>query len=787
MPAFFVTILPPPLALLAVVLLGLLMGLAARLGFLAMGRGVARLTVGAVFGLGFSLGRALPEWWGILVAIIGIVAGLACVSTWERRLGLAPVSSKGPSAWGGSETLLTPEGEPIRLFNHSEIAMGGPVYCDYLFPDGVLLQGLGSSAVFSSDGRYLAAPVPSRQEWGLVILDRQQRKVYRCAESEFWELDAFNPDELIGRYSPLVDNSARQARLEDLLQTAGVVDLIPVADLWLEPGWHPDNFQHTFERPSADGRQRLVGNIVLPATFRDLAQPLEPLHSPRYSISINGQPSGLLMAADAPLVWSSDHRALVCLAEEQANAAQGERYWSWRLDDGWRALPSPWIKSTSEPSFYWHQLLKLDAGQVHIESYLDYPRPGCGRYGYRLDSIHGDTETQTSHDARGRIEVGEFKLTRTAIVMPLDSQGRRGDSHIETQPLQDGVCGLLTWLGDNAEGLGGYRCQIGDWLLPGRWLLDHRVSDCGRYLALLPFAGSTTVATHAVIAHVQEQRLLEGPAMWVARILDFRDGRLSLAVVEGRLDNDLQSSPLQRFNVAAPEVGRDASFCGPDEQSRLFYNTVQLQPADSQLSIVPPWRLVDRPQAATADGDFIQPAPNDQDAAWLFGSETEYADSWVRAGTPRLGGHLLTASGCALVDLAPSMIWSKDGRYLALTCMATDVTELCGRYRGWQLLLLDVQAHTLRIHPRWLGNRPEFEGFDEGKLRVRCFEHDWETEGDEDKGTAQSFLLEDLLQLPTEQLMGEDGLWLRPSQAHLAPAWRALALPAISYFERRSL
>ena len=51
----------------------------------------------------------------------------------------------------------------------------------------------------------------------------------------------------------------------------------------------------------------------------------------------------------------------------------------------------------------------------------------------------------------------------------------------------------------------------------------------------------------------------------------------------------------------------------------------------------------------------------------------------------------------------------------------------------------------------------------------------------------QAFSLGDLLQLPAEPLIGQDGLWLRSSQAHLAPAWRALALPATRYFERRSL
>ncbi|MCJ8205996.1 hypothetical protein RGM2987_16805 [Pseudomonas sp. RGM2987] len=774
------------MAMLTVLLLGMLMGLAARFGFLSTGRGLARLMVGAVFGLGFSVGRALPDWWGIVAAIIAIFGGLACVSTWERRLGLTPVSVKGASAWGGSEPQVTPEGEPIRVFNHSEIAMGGPTYCDYLFPDGVLLQGLGSSALFSEDGHYFAATVPSRQNWGLVVLDREQRRLYRCADSELWELDAFDLKGLSGRHSPLVDDSVRQTGLEELLQTASAVDLVPVADLWLEPDRQPDRAQQTFERRSADGRQRLVGDISLPSTFRDLAQPLAPLLSPRYAISVNGQPSGLLMAADAPLVWSADHRALVCLAQEQDGHEGGDLYWLWQLDEGWRPLPSPWVKRDAEPSFYWHELLRFDAGHVHFGAYLDFPRPSSGRYGYRLDSIHSDTETQVGHDAQGRVQVAELQLTRMAIVMPLDSRGLPGDSYIETQPLLGGVPAHLFSLGDNAEGLGAYHCQIGDWQLPGRWLLDHRVSDCGRYLALLPHPDSMIVASHAVIADVKQRSLLEGPSMWAARILDFRDGRLSLAVVTGRLDQEQESTALQRFNVAAPTAG-DSAFFHPSEQYRLFYNTVQLQVTDSQLHTVAPWRLVDRPQAAIAEGDFIQPAPDDQDAAWLFGSETEYADSWVRADSPRLGGYLLTASGCALNNLAPSMIWSADGRYLALTRMVTDATQLCGSYRGWQLLLLDILEHTLRVHTQWLGNRPQYESFDAEQLRVRCFERDWEAEDDDDQGSVQSFSLDLLLQLPGEQLIRQDGYWLVPAQLHLAPVWQALTVPSISYFEHWSL
>ena len=102
----------------------------------------------------------------------------------------------------------------------------------------VLLAGIGASARFSSSGRYFAAPLPSRETWGLLILDRQERRVYRSAEvGEFWELDEFSDEAISGRHSPLVGNQSYRMALADLLHQSEVVDLIAVADLWLEPAF----------------------------------------------------------------------------------------------------------------------------------------------------------------------------------------------------------------------------------------------------------------------------------------------------------------------------------------------------------------------------------------------------------------------------------------------------------------------------------------------------------------------------------------------------------------------
>ncbi|RON47766.1 hypothetical protein BK665_25800 [Pseudomonas frederiksbergensis] len=789
-PIFLVTVVPLPLALGVVLGCAALMWLAARAGWLRTGRGAARVMTSAAIGLGFNLGRALPAYWDIAGAAVVMFCGLACVSHLERRFGLADTtkakakssplsggqSSGGASAWGGDEPRVTPEGEPIRVFNYSEIAMGGPVLCDYLLPDGVLLQGLGASARFSNDGRYFAAPLPSRQAWGLVVLDRELHQLYHCSCDEFWELDAFNGGTLSGRYSPLVDNGAREISLEQLLATAEKVSLVPIADLWLEPGaWQQYLEVETLRHTSPDGQQRLDASLVLPTRLRDLPQPCDPLRNPEYRVSINAEPTALLIRADTAIIWHPDGRAFACRARM---ADESPDYWLWHLDRGWQTLPCPWTPADSEPSLGWSEPLELDDHHLRLSSYFDYPQPDHGRYGYGLYSIHSDCDAQIGHAPNGRILVAERQLTRVQLAVPLTGDGQRGATIVESSPVQGKTRAQFTWQQDNDQGLGGYTCRIGEWAVPGVWQLDHRVSDAGRYIALIPI----TAAGHVVVADAQERQLLNSPALLVARLLDFRGPTVSVAVIRGRLNQDRQSTPLQRFDQSPPEAHDAADFCQHRPDSRLYYEWCELNVSPQGLTALPDWRLVKQPQSAVADGNFVQPAPTDTDAAWLFGCETEYADSWLRVQSPRLGGHLLTASGCAIGDLAPSMIWSEGARYLALTRLHTDMDDEHGGRSAWQVLLLDVQERTLRRSPQWLHNRPQFESFKADALKVRLFLRDWEAEDDTDRGSITVIKLSDLLTLPAEALTPHGELWLTQDQLGNAEAWQALDTSALSHW-----
>ena len=787
---------PPLLTAGVAALLVALMSGAAKLGYKGAANALSRLLTAALIGLGFGLGRELPEYWNLAAAILTILFGLAGAATLERRLGLAKAKPEaveggepsGISAWGNGVIAFTPEGEPIHTFNWGEIAMGGPAYCDYLLPDGVVLEGLGSSALFSRDGRYFAAPVPSRDVWSLAIFDRQLRRLYQCPQcTEFWELDEFSETEIRGRHSPLVSNQSYKIGLADLLRQAQSEDFIAIGDLWLAPTWAQQLQTDRLEFAAPQGTHVLVGELNLADNLRSLDNPLTPLRYPSYRLLVDDQPSALLLHGGETPVWREDGQALVCRARPQGEeeSSWSNDCWLWQQDQGWRALAEPWPARADEPSLSWGAPCRLDTRQVWREAYFDFAETDRLGYGYSLQSIHSDTEILLGHDALGRAVPGEHRLTQLQLATALDGQGA---SELHLQPMQGQATPCLSWLRDSQDGArGAYACRIGEWQLQGEWCLDHRVSDCGRYLALLAFAEAPAVPHQVVIADMQTRSLLrlEQPLL-VARFYDLRGKILSFAHICGRLGEDEISTPLRRFDRQAPSAASTAAFVAPVEGSRLYYQVAQVRIETDRLSLLPSWRLAEQAPAANAVGDFVLPAPDGCDAAWLFGAESSYQDNYLRERHPRQGGCLLTASGCAVADLAPAMIWSEDGRYLALTRHLDRFDARFGdsEHDIWQLLLLDLTEKTLRNSRTPIGLMPHFEGFDSQGLRVRSFAYDYQVA--EDGGETRLIALDELLALPAESLIVSAGLWLPAEEQQRAGQWHRLDTRHLQVWSKRN-
>ncbi|MDG9923685.1 MULTISPECIES: hypothetical protein [unclassified Pseudomonas] len=788
-PIAALTVLHPLLALGLVLLAALFTWGAVRLAWRRPARLCNGLVTAGAIGFGFSIIHWAPTWWGITAGIVLLFVGLGLASTLERRLGLAKAKPeateaaavRGASAWGGDD-LLTPEGEVVRTFAWGEIAMGGPTYGNYLFPDGVLLEGIGASARFSSSGRYFAAPLPSRDTWGLLILDRQERRVYRSAEvGEFWEIDEFSDEAISGRHSPLVGNQGYRMALADLLRQSEMVELVAVADLWLEPGWSLPHVDKDFPAPAGD--HRLRGIAHLPERLRELDDPLAPLRYPTLRLEIDGEPSDLLIAAEAVPVWRADGQALVCHAAALQSTPHWSRpLWLWQAGQGWRQLPEPWAAADDEPGLSWEGPRELTEQTLTLAGRMNTPQLDHLRFGYELHDYYSDVETCIGHDAEGRLLAGEQCGTGLVRVLPLMGEGRRGEGAVLGEPLLGGDRPRFEWLRDSSDGrLGAYACRIGDWVLEDQWLLDHRVSDCGRYLALVAFAEAPAVPHRVCVVDMQRRRLLEFAGQpLVARLLDFRAGVLSLAQVRGRLARDEGDTPLRRFDRAAPAALRAARFIEREEDSRLYYQRLELRVGQEALEALPNWRLVECPQVANADGDFVLPAPGGGDAAWLFGAQSEYRDHYLRERHPRGGGCLLTASGLAVADLGPSLIWSADGRYLALTrhIPRMQVAERVNTDQ-WQLLLLDTRERNLRSTGSHIGCMPQFLRFADGVIEWRVLPSDWEHEDAATEWQVRSLPLSNLLPPCGTQLQARGALWLPPAELVRAGQWQALDAVAL--------
>ncbi|MGL4317485.1 MAG: hypothetical protein ACRCTL_12830 [Pseudomonas sp.] len=275
---------------------------------------------------------------------------------------------------------------------------------------------------------------------------------------------------------------------------------------------------------------------------------------------------------------------------------------------------------------------------------------------------------------------------------------------------------------------------------------------------------------------MQQRRLLPFAGQpLVARLLDFRGGVLSLAQVLGRLGRDERDTPLRRFDQAAPAAQRAARFLERDDNSRLYYQQIDLCVGEQDLQALPNWRLVERPQVANADGDFVLPAPAGQDAAWFLGAQSEYRDHYLRERHPRGDGCLLTASGLAMANLGPSMIWSEDGRYLALT-RYIERMSLHERVDTdqWHLLLLDVQERVLRNTRGHMGCMPQFLGFAEGRIEWRVLPGDWEHEDSAKEWQGQSITLSELLPMCGSALVARGAIWLPEDELQRAGQWQRL-------------
>ena len=305
------------------------------------------------FGLGIRTALDVPH------LVLGVPAGIGvwalsvlALEAFERRIGLRPrtVESeplrhrpdppshavqdgpRGGSAWGGDTPAQTPEGEPVRVIGAEEIAMGGPVICDFLLPDGTVLLHGGASARFSRDGRYFVSPKPSRGAWELYVFDRRERVLYHCRESRFWELDEVSETDVKGRVSPLTHDQTSVVPLAELIGNGKPERFAAVRDLWLPESfieeiakWHAHE-----ELPPGPAESPVVEcRHWLPESLRALDDPLALLRRPQGDVFVDGVATGLkVFSRTLTIDWCGGGRTFICTAMAAGDYAMRRRQWS---------------------------------------------------------------------------------------------------------------------------------------------------------------------------------------------------------------------------------------------------------------------------------------------------------------------------------------------------------------------------------------------------------------------------------------------------------------------------
>lgn len=791
LPLLLVAILPLSWGLLLEALLLAVLLLSGR-RWPAVGRQLSALLCGCVLGTAFAIGRCIASDWSILLSVLWVLLALAGIGSLERHLGLKVeeegnlraehdphAGEAGHSAWGGEEPRHTPEGQAIRYLSWGEIAMGGPVYVDCLMPDGVLLEGIGSGSCFSDDGRYFLAPLPSRNAWGLLLLDRQQRCVYRCQpEQTPWQISGCDGQWIRGQYSPLGANQAVQLALDEVLARAQCVALVAIADLWLDPRWQAQLDNAPRRWPGMPSGLAAHGRPFLPESLQALEDPLRPLRYPEYQLWLGEQATGLLLGEDASPCWDGQWLACQARSLEQPEAAWS--YWLGAPQQPWRDLGRPQLAEQERLALYPGAIRGIENGQLWIDVELGSPLPNRGEYGEQLSDYLSTVETKRGHDAWGRIRPGECAPTCLEVLWPGDGQRQR----LRSQVLS-GQRHLLFDEVAREQGWPAYALSLDGQVVQGQWQLEHRLSSDQRWVALLPACAAPALAEQVQVLELASGRLLASPPLLVERLRDFHDGVLEVVTLQGLCSEGFQPHPLYMADQPAPPAGEAARYYLERGYGRACHRLQRLHCRDEGLQLQAEWRLVSRPQAVNADGDFILPAPGGQDAAWLRGCETEYPDNWLREQCARRDGYVLTASGCALFGVTPSMAWDASGRYLLLTHQRgwdDPHNDDPNHSRQWLLWLLDTQQRSLRRRPGSIGGMPRIDKTDAQGWQVRVFEADWDCP--EDAGTVCRVSLEELLALPAEQLELRGERWHLPGEQRPVQHWQAFELAQLAAWRR---
>lgn len=716
--------------------------------------------------------------WLLLFLVIG-AAGVAVLIAMRGQQAAAAVAAKAAAAKRATPAKAEKD---IAFRAHGERGWSRAVYGDVMCADGVYLPMVWEADFHTSfDGRWIrtgnyAGSTPklvdrkTRNSWNLTPAEAA------AVDSVHWRLPRWSGNEI--NESGLADDA--HTIFSDARFTAWVnqnihspmTPLTAVRDLWVPWDGAPtaqDVAPPDLPQPPAGGAA-LTAQRYLPATLRDVAQPLQAWSKIFWQLEIRGDLQPWVIEAGTPVLWRSDGLAMAVYAYEivQGQRQQNLQLAAWSVGGGWVSWPDTvptgrklWTvqavrpalqdaakpaakpsapaagkaaatatapapsESVVQPAMSTSRALQAQVPLVWDGNVLmqrvqaDLPQ---------LEHLHaGRTLTQQTSSQFGAVghrQDGRLLLqaaVRTGWYWRRDLDARR---RWQAQSAVVGRYPLLWTLAQEARDVpgasAGYQLHYGSNTLAGVWELEHVVVQ-GRWAVLMAH-GASTGAWSGAGTQVQ---LWDGGQLHAMRLPGLAVRLRAAPVVQGRssarvdvllhtgyvpaLKADPQL-PVWQWPVVALNVDGDV----PEDMVPVYtWRTLQLDAADGP-TLLPPWRMVNSPQHPCADGDYVW--RHQADALWWWGGVQlpQPSADWAPQ-RPRGEGVCFMRSGVVLCGVGPAAAPHPGGEgWVVLEC----VTPANGRSEpgNWRFHWVQPQqreVRTLEVQA-WM---PVFGAWDEHGLQ----------------------------------------------------------------------
>ena len=202
------------------------------------------------------------------------------------------VGQTGTSAWAGDNSgkadIADASGSYMcyEYFARSEICMGGPTVGDAIFSNKCAFSDVGPSIVLSEDGRYAAMSLPSRNEWGMLIVDLHEKRTYAPDNIGFWEFDRIEKGVIYGRHSPITHNTGLTLSIEKAIASATELPMVQDDGWWvIENEWREPFTQ--YPAVTIASNQRAHKLIFVPDLKPFQNNPFLRYRNPSYSVLVD--------------------------------------------------------------------------------------------------------------------------------------------------------------------------------------------------------------------------------------------------------------------------------------------------------------------------------------------------------------------------------------------------------------------------------------------------------------------------------------------------------------------